>query len=498
MGRGPLRTSGGAGGLVRARLRGIDKSFAATRAVRGADLTLRAGEIQALLGENGAGKTTLMRILAGILRPDAGTIEIGGEVVALRGRMDGARHGVGLVQQHFGLVGELTGTENYLLGHPALRAWLPRARARAELTRAAEAFALAVDVDRPAAALTMGGRQRLEILIALVTGADVLILDEPTAALGSDDVAVLEGLLRTLSGRGKSVVYITHKLAEVMAFADRVTVMRRGRVVAEFERTEIETDVLTEAMVGDLPESVAVSRRPPGAVVLSARGISTPSAGTRCGLRDIDLAVHAHEIVGVAGVTGNGQEALAELLCGLAEPTAGAVDLRPDVVAYIPEDRARDALAMTLSLSDNAIVHRHRAPELRRGGRLRAAEVDHFVSEIVAAGSVQTPAFETPVSALSGGNQQKLVLAREIARAPALVVAHNPYRGLDVSASSDVRRRLLEARDRGTAIVLISPDLEDLFDIADRILVLSDGAFVGSVDPRTATAREIGALLGGA
>ncbi len=481
---------------IRARLRGISKAFGATQAVLDADLDIRAGEIHALLGENGAGKTTLMRMLAGILRPDAGAIEIDGETVQLRGRMDGARRGIGFVQQHFGLIEEIGGVENYLLGHPRLGAWLHVDRARRKLQRTGAELELDVDLDCPISELTVGERQRLEILIALATGADVLVLDEPTAALGSAEVAVLERVLRQLTGQGRSVVYITHKLPEVMAFADRVTVMRRGRVVTEFAGEALDADDLTQAMIGQLPKQSEVSRLDPGNPVLALKGVGVAASETGRSLFDIDLEVRAHEVVGIAGISGNGQEVLAELLCGLIEPEAGDIVLRPPTVAYIPEDRSIDALAPTLSVADNAIVHRHRDPSLRRSGQLAPTLVGEFVARIVSAGAVQAASMDSSVSSLSGGNQQRLVVARELERRPDLIVAHNPYRGLDIGATGDVRQRLLAARDGGSGVVLISPDLEDLFDIADRVLVISDGRFVGDVDPRRTTAQEVGALLG--
>lgn len=490
-----VSNAGGGPGFC-ARLRGISKAFGATQAVLDADFDIRAGEIHALLGENGAGKTTLMRVLAGILRADAGGIEIGGETVRLQGRMDGARRGIGFVQQHFGLIEEITGVENYLLGHPRVGMWLHVDRARRELQRTAAVLELDVDIDSPISELTVGERQRLEILIALATGADVLILDEPTAALGSAEVTVLERVLRRLTGEGKSVVYITHKLPEVMAFADRVTVMRRGRVVAEFAGEALDADDLIQAMIGQLPEQSEVYRLDPGEPVVVLEGIDVAASDAGRGLSGIDLEVRRHEVVGIAGISGNGQEVLAELLCGLVEPASGSIVTRPGTVAYIPEDRSRDALAPILSVADNAIVHRHRDPALRRNGQLAPTLVGEFVAGIVSAGSVQAASTESRVSSLSGGNQQRLVVAREFERRPDLIVAHNPYRGLDIGAAGDVRHRVLAARDGGSGVVLISPDLADLFDIADRILVIANGRFVGDVDPRRATAREVGALLG--
>ena len=482
---------------LRARLRSISKAFGATQALDQVNLDIHDGEILALLGENGAGKTTLMRILAGILRPDAGTIEINSEPIALQGRRDGARRGIGFVQQHFGLIEDISGVENYLLGHPRLGLWLKVDKARDELQRTAEELDLRVTLDCPVSELTVGERQRLEILIALTTGADVLILDEPTAALGSAEVDVLERVLRQLTAQGKSVIYITHKLPEVIAFADRVTVMRRGRVVATYGGEELDQNDLTQAMIGELPLELQSKRGTPGEIVLALEDVSVAASESRRGLDNINLSVRRREIVGIAGILGNGQDTLAELLCGLIEPGAGSFGMHPSVIAYVPENRTRDALATTLSVTDNVIIHRHRETRLRRCGQLNAARVREFVAGVVAAGSVQMPAMDSPVSTLSGGNQQRLVVARELEQTPDLIVAHNPYRGLDIGAATDVRQRFLEARDRGSGVVLISPDLEDLFEIADRILVISNGEFVGNVDPGTATPQEVGELLGG-
>jgi simple sugar transport system ATP-binding protein len=436
-----------------------------------------------------------MRVLAGILHPDSGEIEIGGRPVQLRSRKEGARQGVGIVQQHFGLVEELSGTENHLLGHPRLGAWLKAGQAREELLQTSRDLGLGVDPDCRVDSLTVGERQRLEVLIALATGADILILDEPTAALGSAEVELLGEVLRRLVSQGKSVVYITHKLPEVMEFADRVTVMRKGRVVASFEGTDIQTDTLTEAMIGTLPVQPEAERRTLGEKVAELRDVAL-EGHRRVGLEGINLLVRRHEIVGIAGVLGNGQESLAEVLTGLAIPSSGTA-VRPSEVAYIPEDRSEDALALTLSVVDNVIVHRHRDRALRRFGQLVGNLTRQVAEKVVDEGAVEVPSLNAAAATLSGGNQQKLVVGRELGRSPGLIVAHNPYRGLDVGAALEVRRRLLEARDMGCGIVLISPDLEDLFDLADRIVVLANGRIVGEVDPQTATPQKVGALLGG-
>jgi simple sugar transport system ATP-binding protein len=482
---------------VAVRLQGISKTFGATKALQNVHIEIGAGEVHALLGENGAGKTTLMLVLAGILRPDAGAVEIGGRFVELHSRKDGAKRGIGIVQQHYGLVEELTGTENYLLGHPTAPLWPSKKAARAALLRASADFGLAIDPERRVIELTIGERQRLEILIALATGADIIIFDEPTAALASSDIEQLTGLVRRLADQGKAVVYITHKLREVLTVADRVTVMRRGEVAVTLGRAELDTDTLTRAMIGRLPSVEKAVSQAPGDIVADLRKIAVSPDEFRSGLADISFRVRRSEIVGVAGVLGSGQDVLAELLCGLREPDAGEMARRPTVAAYIPEDRARDGIAPLLSILDNAIVHRHRDPALRRLGWLDRSRTADFARGLVAEGRIAAQSVHMRAGALSGGNQQKLVVAREFARKPDLIVAHNPYRGLDIGAAAEVRHRLLAARDEGCGIVLISPDLDELFDLADRIIVLSHGRLVGTADPQTVTAEQLGALMSG-
>jgi ABC-type uncharacterized transport system ATPase subunit len=482
---------------VQARIVGIGKSFAKTIALASVSLDFRAGEVHAILGENGAGKTTLVRILSGILKPDTGHLEISGKKVVLSGRKDGAAKGVGIVQQQDGLIHELSGVENYLIDHPKASLWLDRSRARDELIKTAQKLGLTVRPDALIGELTIGERQRLEILIALMIGAQIIILDEPTAALLTNEVQVLIPVIRRLVEQGRSVVYITHKLDEVMQIADRVTVLRRGQVVGRFDRSDLDKATLIKAMVGRVPEKLEPALRELGETIVELNGVSVPSSRARRGLNAVSLSVRRHEILGVAGVVGNGQEALAELLRGLAAPNEGELRL-PRRVAFIPEDRARDALAMSLSIADNSIIYRHREPQFRTASRLNMHAVTEFVQGLIERAGIIAGSVSAPASSLSGGNQQKLVIAREFDRDPDLIVAHNPYRGLDVAATETVRRSLLKARERGAAVVLISPDIDDLFDISNRIVFLSNGRISGSVEPRSTTVQALGTLLGGA
>lgn len=479
------------------RLVGIGKSFDGFKALDGVTLTLAKGEIHAVLGENGAGKTTLVRILAGTLKPDQGHIELQGNKIELSGRKKGAAHGIGIVQQHYGLVEELSGTENYLLGHPRASAWLNRRKASDDLLRTAREFGVEIDPERTVQSLTIGERQRLEILIALTVGADVLILDEPTAALVTNEVKILIPVLRRLVEQGTSIVYITHKLDEVMEIADQVTVLRRGRVTGRFSRDSLEKERLTEAMIGSLPQPIKTCRPEAGEFVAELIAVRVAPSPSRRGLQTLDLAIRRGEIVGIAGVVGNGQEALAEVLRGLAVPADGVIRRVSPRVAYIPEDRAHDGLAMTLSVADNAILYRHRESEFVKAWRLDARAVAAFATRLSADANIAVASPSMLARALSGGNQQKLVIARELDTRPDLIVAHNPYRGLDVGAADAVRRRLLSARDAGAGVVFISPDLDELFEISSRIVFLSDGKIVGSIDPQSTAVSEVGHLLGG-
>jgi general nucleoside transport system ATP-binding protein len=482
---------------MQARLMGISKSFGAFKALDDVTLTLNPGQIHAVLGENGAGKTTLVRILAGIIRPDDGYIELNGRKVELYGRKDGAGRGIGIVQQHYGLVDELTGTENYLLGHPRVGRWLDYRQASNALAQTARDFGIVVDPQRVVRTLTVGERQRLEILIALTVGAKILILDEPTAALVTSEVALLIPMLRRLAVQGTSIIYITHKLDEVMQIADDVTVLRRGRVTGRFSRALLNKVSLTEAMIGTLPHHVEAGRADPGKPVVELFAVSVADTSLRRGLQLVDLTVRRNEIVGIAGVAGNGQEALAEVLRGLCDPIDGTLRRISPRVAYIPEDRARHGLAMAISVADNAIIYRYRDPDFVNGWRINAQAVAHFTRRLTDRAGISTASPYLPAGTLSGGNQQKLVIARELDRQPDLIVAHNPYRGLDVGATETVRRQLLEARDAGVGVAFISPDLDELFDICSRIIVLTNGRIAGSVDPKSTGISEIGSLLGG-
>jgi general nucleoside transport system ATP-binding protein len=487
---------------VVAGLAGVSKSFGSLRAVDDLWFDAAAGEVHALFGENGAGKTTAMKILAGLLRPDEGHVTLRGRPVRFRSRKEAARAGIGFVQQHFSLVEELTCAENLLLGQPGGGSFVDRRAAGRTLLDLSRRFRLEVEPETPVGELSMGERQRLEILIALSWGASVLILDEPTAALGVAEFAALREIVSSLKAEGVGVIFISHKLPEILELADRVTVMRSGRLVWNGPLEGTDPDALVVAMVGELPSRLPAEESPteqaePPEPVLRLLGVSRRGGPGVHPLFEIDLEVHPSEVLGVAGVAGNGQRELALILAGVDPPDAGRAKPEGVRAAYIPEDRARDGLAPTLSVSRNAIVRAHRrmaAPPLRW---LSPSSVRGFTRRILGAFAVRPADPQAPTTILSGGNQQKLVLGRELDEGPQLIVAHNPARGLDVRTALEVRNRLLEARRRGAAVVLITPDLEELLDLSDRVVVLYQGRIVGTLSRDEVSAGRLGRLMAG-
>ena len=378
------------------RLAGISKSFGPVQALREVDLAIFAGETHFILGENGAGKSTLMRILAGIQTPDSGDISIRGTPRRLRNRKDGIAAGIGIVQQHHGLVHQITGVENFLLSQLSAAVLLRKRQATELLLQAAAEFELEVRPNRLVSQMAAGERQRLEIVIALASGSDLIILDEPTSALPSRDIDMLIAVVRRLKQKGKAVAYITHKLREVLALADQVTILRRGEVVDQLPGAGLDIDTLTEAMIGTLPPPEPAAHYEPGPVVARLRGVATRREAGGCPLADVDLSVRAREIVGVAGMAGNGQDELAEVLAGLRAPTSGVIETKPGTVAYIPEDRAGAGIAEGLTIRDNCIVHRHRDPAFQKGVRLDSTKVDRFAADLLEHNDVRAAGIETP------------------------------------------------------------------------------------------------------
>jgi simple sugar transport system ATP-binding protein len=490
---------------------GIVKAFPGVLANDHVDFDLRRGEVHALLGENGAGKSTLMNILAGLYRPDAGEIRVEGASVAFGSPRDAIAAGLGMVHQHFTLVPSQTVTENILLGLDRPRFLLRERRSEAEVAALADRFGMRVDPRAPVWQLSVGEQQRVEILKMLYRGARILIMDEPTAVLAPQEADDLFATLRSMTAEGRSVVFISHKLGEVLAIADRVTVMRRGKVTAAGLPTAGTTKAdLARLMVGrSVLESLDRPAFAPGEVVLSVRGVSTANDRGLAALRDVSLDVRSGEIVGIAAVAGNGQSELAEVVTGLractgeilvgGEPVANrsAATVIRKGVAHVPEDRTSVGSAPNLSLTDNLIMKRYRDAPVARGWLLDDASARSLADGLRETYRIAAPTVDTEVRLLSGGNLQRAILAREIETKPGLLIAVQPTRGLDVGAIETVHRLLIGMRTSGTAILLISEELDEILALADRIEVLYEGRFVGSFPAGEAEIGRIGLLMTG-
>jgi general nucleoside transport system ATP-binding protein len=494
-----------------AELRGIVKEFPGVLANDDLHFDLRPGEVHALLGENGAGKTTLMNVLAGLVHPDAGTITIGGEPADLRSPRDAIDRGVGMVHQHFRLVDRFTAAENVTLGWHTPKALIRPRELEREIARLSEDYRMRVDPGRPIWQLSVGEQQRVEILKNLYRGANILVLDEPTAVLTPQEAEQLFESLRGMAGEGRGIVFITHKLDEVMSVADRVTVLRRGRHVATVDKRETSEAELARLMIGrDLPRPPEPTPREPGAAVLRLEAVEADDERGLPALSGIDLEVREGEILGIAGVAGNGQRALAEVVVGLREIRAGRVVLDgTDIsrwgirrrieggIGYCPEDRLRHGVAPELSIEDNLISKSYAKASVGGGFMLDLGGARRHARELAERFDIRAADLDAPVASLSGGNLQKVVLAREISASPRLLVAAQPTRGLDLGAAEATRRLLLEQREAGRAVLVISEELDELLVLSDRIAVIYEGRITGTFPAHRADEEEIGLLMAG-
>jgi len=492
---------------------GIVKRFPGVLAADNIDFDVRAGEIHALLGENGAGKSTLMKMLYGLYHPDEGQIRINGEASTIKNPQDAIQHGIGMIHQHFMLVPSLTVAENIALGMKSSRgARLDLDVVSSRVLELSEIYNLKVDPGLPIWQLAVGEQQRVEILRALYKGAALLILDEPTAVLTPQEVDGLFRILKQLADDGHGLVFISHKLHEVLKISHRVTVLRDGRRVNSIPTSEATRPKLAEMMVGR-PVLLEYDKQPPDPrdERLILKGVSALSNRGTVGLDDVSLRLRGGEIVGIAGVSGNGQQELAQCICGLRPLTAGSVtvdgsdvsnahpsSLNAIGLSHSPEERMLDGVIKEFSVAENYVLQDHGHPKFTRGKIFMLFhKIREFCRRAIETYEIKTPSTETLVKSLSGGNIQKLVLARELSRDPGVLIAAQPTRGVDIGATEYIHQRLLQERDNGTAILLISEDLDEIRALSDRIAVMYEGRIVGEVENRDVDIEQLGLLMTG-
>ena len=491
---------------------GLTKRFPGVVANEDVSLSVHKGEIVALLGENGAGKSTLVKMIYGLYRPDEGEIRIKGETVRLSGPREAIRRGVGMVHQHFQLVPVFTVAENVILGNePRKLSFIEKRKAIKEVTALAEKNGMAVDPKALVRDLPVGAQQRVEILKALYRQADILIMDEPTAVLTPQETDELLKTMKGFAANGVAVIFITHKLREVLAIADKIEVLRSGKVVGTTTPAEADQAKLAQMMVGrSVLLSVEKSIPSPKEIVLDVVGLSSDSDIGLPAIRNVDLTVRSGEIVGIAGVEGNGQRELVEALTGIRKSTAtkftvndenaigaGPHEIHGMHVGHVPEDREKDGLVAQYSIANNMVLNRFDEPEFSRRGIRNMDAVNSHATKLVKDFDVRTPSIKTPANSLSGGNKQKVVIARELSANPSLLIASQPTRGVDVGSIEFIHSQIISARDKGAAVLLVSAELDEVLGLSDRILVMYDGQIVAELEGASADRAEIGRLMAG-
>ena len=499
-------------GEVVLEARGLTKRFPGVIANEDVSLSVRSGEIIALLGENGAGKSTLVKMIYGLYTPDEGEIFVKGEHVTFHGSRDAINAGIGMIHQHFQLVPVFTVAENVILGdEPRRWPFVNMSKARAEVARLSEQYGLQVDVDAKVQDLPVGAQQRVEILKALYRKADILIMDEPTAVLTPQETDELLKVMRGFADSGVAVIFITHKLREVLAVADTIEVLRGGRAVGTTTPSQTDQAGLAQMMVGR-SVLLTVDRSPatPGDVVLDVVGLTASNDIGLPAVRGVNLQVRAGEIVGIAGVEGNGQRELVEALTGLRPSqaerfTISGEDARGQTpheihamgVGHVPEDREKDGLVGPYSVADNLVLNRFDEPEFASRGVRNRGAVSTLARDLVEQFDVRTPSIDTTVESLSGGNKQKVVIARELAAEPQLLIASQPTRGVDVGSIEFIHSQIVAARDRGAAVLLVSAELDEVIGLADRIQVMYGGHLVAELPGGDVDRDRIGRLMAG-
>ena len=493
-------------------MREITKVFGEFVANDKINLQLRKGEIHALLGENGAGKSTLMNMLAGLLEPTSGEIVVNGQVVKLDSPSKAASLGIGMVHQHFMLVEAFTVAENIILGSELTKnGVLDIARATKEIMDLSERYGLAVDPSAKVADISVGAQQRVEILKTLYRGADILIFDEPTAVLTPSEIDELMAIMKNLVKEGKSIILITHKLDEIRAVSDRVTVIRRGKSIETVEIVGATNADLAEMMVGrSVSFKTEKQAAQPKEVVLSIKDLVVNENRGVPAVKNLSLDVRAGEIVGIAGIDGNGQSELIQAITGLRKIESGSIELKGRSISglhprqitemsvgHVPEDRHRDGLVLDMMISENIALQTYYKEPLSKNGILNYGNIISHAKKLMQEFDVRAASEIVPASALSGGNQQKAIIAREINRDPDLLIVSQPTRGLDVGAIEYIHKRLIEARDNGKAVLVVSFELDEVLNVSDRIAVIHDGKIQGIVTPETTNKQELGVLMAG-
>ena len=493
-------------------MREITKVFGEFVANDKINLELRKGEIHALLGENGAGKSTLMNMLAGLLEPTSGEIVVNGQVVKLDSPSKAASLGIGMVHQHFMLVEAFTVAENIILGSEMTKnGVLDIARATREINELSERYGLAVDPSAKVADISVGAQQRVEILKTLYRGADILIFDEPTAVLTPSEIDELMAIMKNLVKEGKSIILITHKLDEIRAVSDRVTVIRRGKSIETVEIAGATNADLAEMMVGrSVSFKTEKQEAQPKEVILSIKDLVVNENRGVPAVKNLSLDVRAGEIVGIAGIDGNGQSELIQAITGLRKIESGSVELKGQSivglhprqitemsVGHVPEDRHRDGLVLEMMISENIALQTYYKEPLSKKGILNYSNIINYAKKLMQEFDVRAASEIVPASALSGGNQQKAIIAREVDRNPDLLIVSQPTRGLDVGAIEYIHKRLIQERDNGKAVLVVSFELDEILNVSDRIAVIHDGKIQGIVTPETTNKQELGVLMAG-
>ncbi|CEG29331.1 ABC transporter ATP-binding protein [Bacillus sp. B-jedd] len=494
-------------------LKGITKRFPGVVANDSISFQLKRGEIHALLGENGAGKSTLMSIVFGLYQPDEGEIFVNGQPVNIDSPNKAIDLGIGMVHQHFKLVEPFTVTENIILGmEPKAGLKIDYKGAVKKVKELSQKYGFDIDPNATIESISVGMQQRVEIIKTLYRGADILIFDEPTAVLTPQEISELLVIMKKLIAEGKSIILITHKLKEIMEIADTCTIIRRGKVVETVRVAETNPQELAEKMVGK-KVSFKTDKTPadPKEVLLDVKDLVVQGSSTnRNAIDHLSLSVRAGEIVGLAGVDGNGQSELIEALTGMLEVKSGEILLNGKNIAnqppraiyeagvsHIPQDRHKHGLILDFTVSENTILQTYYRPEITQHGFINQKAMDEMASRLIEEFDIRTPGVETQVRSMSGGNQQKIIIAREIDRNPQFLIAAQPTRGLDVGAIEFVHKQLIAQRDEGKAVLLVSFELEEILNVSDRILVISEGRIVGETTPETTSDQELGLMMAG-